>query len=311
MKVVEGTGSTVKKGKPTESERSTPAAEDADATLPSSSPSCDAPSRISGDMLSQPPKSGSIRPGNDSDQPGEFRRTTRVQRAAQSSTGVDVFGPVHVRPLQARRKAHLSTRVDTDVFSGMSAVALRALTSSNTAKNQKYVAAKLETEVVRKEGMRPDSPAVKMKTILQRQEEERERQKKERADRRARRSEDGPEVVEPQGPGDRGDLTVLDMDDHCNGEGLEGSSSADLQKHQRGPGDQEDYETPDKPPKRTRLDEDDDMAVEKKRVKWDRGLSTMIYLEDVQPRGRARPKEIPIKKGCLAKTAKVGEQSSV
>src|ERR1700722_2651351 len=186
VKVVEGTGSTVKKGKPTESERSTPAAEDADATLPSSSPSCDAPPRISGDMLSQPPKSGSIRPGNDSDQPGEFRRTTRVQRAAQSSTGVDVFGPVHVRPLQARRKAHLSTRVDTDVFSGMSAVALRALTSSNTAKNQKYVAAKLETEVVRKEGMRPDSPAVKMKTILQRQEEERERQKKERADRRAR-----------------------------------------------------------------------------------------------------------------------------
>ncbi|KAJ7807063.1 hypothetical protein B0H14DRAFT_3483572 [Mycena olivaceomarginata] len=48
----------------------------------------------------------------------------------------------------------------------------------------------------------------------------------------------------------------------------------------------------------------DDGQAEKKRVKWHRGLSTAVFLDEVEPRPNARPRENVVKKGRLASTAK-------
>jgi len=42
----------------------------------------------------------------------------------------------------------------------------------------------------------------------------------------------------------------------------------------------------------------------KKRVKWDRGLYSEIFLDEIEVKPKKRPKEDIIKKGCLAPTAK-------
>jgi hypothetical protein len=182
----------------------------------------------------------------------------------------------------------------------MSAVALKALTSSNTLRNQRYLAAKLETEVVRKPGARPESPAVKIKPTLQRQRDVKGKERKERADRRARRG-DG-RIGEGQSDTDRqsdiGDSSAADFDSDWDDQ----SSSPLRKRHKRAPGDEEDYETP----LRTRVREEDDAeAAEKRRVKWDRGLFTTIYLDEVTVGARRPPKENIATKGCLAATAKV------
>ena len=42
-----------------------------------------------------------------------------------------------------------------------------------------------------------------------------------------------------------------------------------------------------------------------KRVKWDRGLQTTVFLEDTPPRPRWNVKAVPSSKGCLTPAAKV------
>jgi len=183
----------------------------------------------------------------------------------------------------------------------MSATALQALTNSNTTKNQQ-IFSKLEREIIRKDGVRPESPIVKVRTILQKQREARDRQRLERAERRARRSEDGPELSDTEGASDFGDQSMVSTDrEHDENEGVVSS------KHRRGPGEVEDYETPerpDRPVKRLRFGDDThEDARERKRVKWHRGLSTEIYLDQVQPQP-SRRKDAIIEKSCLAPTAK-------
>jgi hypothetical protein len=234
----------------------------------------------------------------------KIRRTARARKATQPNATIDVFGTVNAPPLLPRRKAQGlgSARADADAFSGMSAVALRALTSSNTTRNQKYIAAKLETEVIRREGARPDSPTVKIKTTIQRREEERAEQRKERAERRARRSDDGFGFPDAEGHFP----TSMSIDGESDWDlDEQGDERRTASKHQRGPGDEEDYETPEKSerlPKRSRAE--GDVREEKKRVKWDHGLSTAIFVDDVHPRTRAHPDKNLIRKGCLARTAK-------
>ncbi|KAJ7109355.1 hypothetical protein C8R44DRAFT_884402 [Mycena epipterygia] len=223
---------------------------------------------------------------------GSVRRTTRLRKSVFPTSA----GPA--QPLPTRRKVSSQQAPSgSGAFAGMTAVALKALTSSNTTKNQKYLAAKLETEVVRKEGARPESPAVKIRTIAQREQEEKNTQRKTRAARRARRSDEG--LSEMEGLSDEGDSVDI-YSDYMD--------SSPLRRHRRGPGDDEDYETPkvDRPTKRARSDSEngEEGPAEKKRVKWHRGLSTAVFLEDVEPRPKARPKENIIKKGCLAPTAK-------
>jgi len=193
----------------------------------------------------------------------------------------------------------LHTRPENDVFMGMSATALKALTSSNTVKNQQTVAL-FAMEVIRKEGLRPESPTVKIRTILQRQREEKHQQRKERAERRARRSDEGWGGSDTEGVIEHSDQ-LLDVDDHDRtGDGM-------ATMHGRGPGDDEDYETPEKQRavKRLRFGEDAHEEMKSaKQVKWHRGLSTAVCLDDIHPKPRA-PSNHVIAKGCLAPSVKV------
>ncbi|KAK7467100.1 hypothetical protein VKT23_004160 [Stygiomarasmius scandens] len=225
-----------------------------------------------------------------------LRRTTRARRTAQPVPGLPSNRRAE-RPPPSRRKTPMIH--DSGPFSNMSAVALRALTTSNTTKNQKYLAATLEMEVIRKEGPRPDSPVMKVKTISEKEKEEKERDRNARAERRARRNQDGSDDTamlvsnSTQSDTDEDDWDQLAM-------------SPTPKQHMRGAGEDEDYETPDKlrPMKRMRLLDDGEDASEKKRVKWDRGLCTEMYLDEIKPRRQQARSNTPVMKGCLAPTAK-------
>jgi hypothetical protein len=241
---------------------------------------------------------------DDAESSVKVRRTSRIRKQAPLN---DVF--TTPRTLQPRRKAAASSRSDADGFSGLSSVALKALTSSNTARNQLNFVS-LATEVIRKDGRRPESPIMKVRTVSQREAERKSRGRSERAHRRARRSEDG--MSDTDGcSSDRGDSSLVEGDSQAD-EDQDEDENFRLHKHRRGPGDEEDYETPAKPErplKRPRFGENEesqDEIQEKKRVKWDRGLYSEIYLDEIEVKPKKRPKEDTIKKGCLAPTAKAG-----
>ncbi|KAI0699728.1 hypothetical protein BC835DRAFT_1405086 [Cytidiella melzeri] len=183
----------------------------------------------------------------------------------------------------------------------MSALALKSLTATNTHRNQKQFS-ELQTEVILKEGKRPDSPTTKVRTTLDQQRDERNQQRQERAARRAKKT------AEAEAAGVEPDLSIMTMDEDLG----------DLSVHARGPGDEEDYETPEKPErplKRGRFDEvgsgggsGSSSGTEdrlEKRVKWDRGLSKTVYFTGTPPNPRRPPKEEFTKKGCLATRAKI------
>ncbi|GBE82302.1 hypothetical protein SCP_0406860 [Sparassis crispa] len=259
---------------------------------PIAGPSCESSlyttSRESKVTSAEPPSPPQVEPSTTSD----TRRSARSRRRVGRSS--DVFGAIAattVQPLQPRRKRPVV--IEPSVFSGMSALALKALTTSNTTKNQQQMVA-LQTEVIRKEGLRPESPTTKVRTILDRQKEMKVQERKERAERRARRSA-GEGTSEPDGSSDVGDFSILSVD--VDGVPL---------RHRRGPGDEEDYETPDRyerPAKRGRT-EADEAVKDERRVRWDRGLATMVYLDDSPLNPRKPPKGEPVMKGCLAHTAK-------
>ena len=228
------------------------------------------------------------------------RRTRRSRKTAQQIN--DIF--TTPRPLQSRRKPPVSNRSEADGFSGLSAVALKALTSSNTTRNQQNFVS-LATEVIRKDGYRPESPIMKVRTISQREAEEKARGRSERAHRRSKRSDDG--ISDLEGfSGDIGDSSMIEV------ESDEDDFDAQGQKHRRGAGDEEDYETPARPTralKRPRfIEESEESEIdiqEKKRVKWDRGLYSEVYLDEIEVNPRRPSKAGTTKKGCLAPTAKV------
>ncbi|EIN07422.1 hypothetical protein PUNSTDRAFT_105138 [Punctularia strigosozonata HHB-11173 SS5] len=221
----------------------------------------------------------------------ETRRTRRSRKPTQAN---DVFGP-RVVSLQPKRKEprDRSAPPNAGIFWGMTATALRALTNSNTSKNERYYAT-LKTEIVRKEGERPASPVMKAKTISQRQQEEKERGRQERAARRARRSEGS--VAETEASSQDWDEGNVDADDLEDVPG----------KHRRGAGDEEDYETPHRTQQALRqgAGETEDEGKPKKRVKWDRGLFTTVCLDEVLPKPKKPQKEDLTKRGCLTPKAK-------
>lgn len=225
-----------------------------------------------------------------------LRRTTRSRRTANTT---DVFSEGSSRSTATSRRKPSAFRSE-DVFSGMSITALKDLTTSNTVHNQKYLAARLETEVIRREGIRPESPAMKVRTVSQRQQDEREKQRAERAKRRSRRSG---ELLD-EDVGGSSDVGYSSL-------GEEHASDEEQVKHQRGAGDEEDYVTPERPLrhlKRMRLfgdPEDEEPEPPKRRVKWDRGLFTTVYLDEVQLGSRQTTKENMSLRGILAPTAKV------
>lgn len=240
-----------------------------------------------------PPSRQDVKGSEPSSRP---RRTSRTRKPAQQQYVLDVFnGNTSTRPSSGRRKSQ--PRAEGDGFMGMSATALKALTTSNTTKNQQTVAV-LATELVRKEGPRPESPTVKVRTVLQKQRDERDTRRKERAQKRAQMSES---------------LGASGIDGLDDGLSLDGRADHDendyamLQKHRLGPGDEEDYETPERPERAIeplRLEGADRKVKPVKQVKWHRGLSTTVYLDEVDPRPGPLPKNV-VARGCLAPTSKV------
>jgi hypothetical protein len=228
----------------------------------------------------------------------DFSSTRRTTRSRKPVNYVPTLGTAATenRPL-TRRKQPIFPVIEHGPFSGMTATALRALTSSNTEKNQHYIFATLETQVIRKDGPRPESPVMK---ASQRPKNSTEQQRQARAKRRARRSGEG---------------GSSDIDDSGQEDGF-GPDEAELQsRHKRGAGETEDYATPARPGKRLRFDgdentENENTAAEEKRVKWDKGLLTEVFIDEIHPRTQARPFEGAQKKGCLAPTAKVSPDSS-
>lgn len=223
-----------------------------------------------------------------------LRRTTRSRKTALS--GSDVFGPPSGRGAQSRRKTQ--ARPAEPMFLGMSAIALKALTNSNTQRNQEYLVARLEREIVRRQGVRPESPGLKMRTIAQKEQEEQGIRREERAQRRARRSDEGAlsdsDGLDPLS--DRGDLDT--SSEHI---------AVPFSKHRRGAGEEEDYESPahlDRVARRLNFDGAEDM-VARKRVKWDKGLFSEVFLDEIEPRTRHREPDDFSTRPCLATAAKV------
>ncbi|KAF9264700.1 hypothetical protein L218DRAFT_198320 [Marasmius fiardii PR-910] len=279
-----------------------------------SEPTMGAPVLVQHDAVSDPPPSiaeGLPEPSVLTEEPPEpsvygLRRTTRVRKPVM---GINPPLPSNRRgdgTSQPRRRKPPVFQ-GTGPFSNMTAGDLRQLTSSNTTRNQQYLTALLETEIVRREGPRPESPGIRAKTVSEKEQEEKEREKNARAERRANRSkrrsgEDDEEGSEKVG------LQESDDDDEGDNEAWEHlNSSPSVRRHRRGAGEDEDYETP-KQPKRSKSDENVDVdegseeGGDKKRVKWDQGLFTEVFLDEVQP--RPRNGIVAAGKGCLAPTAK-------
>ncbi|KAI0721713.1 hypothetical protein C8T65DRAFT_203197 [Cerioporus squamosus] len=244
------------------------------------------------------------------------RRSTRSKRGSAPAT--DVFGSVvttsSTRPLQSRRRGPLPSET-AGPFAGMSALALKTLTSANTVRNQQQVVI-IQTEVVRKEGPRPDSPTTRVRSALEKQKEELVQQRKERAERRARRS-GGSDLDIPPAEGATGDGTATDGGSDGGDASFvsidrDGDSEAVPIRHRRGPGDEEDYETPprpERPTKRGRFEggedgEDKERNPPERRVKWDKGLHTTVFLHDTPPNPKWNTKAVPSQKSCLTPAAK-------
>jgi len=184
----------------------------------------------------------------------------------------------------------------------MSAVTLKALTNTNTVKNQHNLAAILETEVIRKPGNRPGSPGTKVRTIDEKRKLEQGKERRERAERRARRAS------EPQ------EDSSLTSEDEAN---LPLGPDGRPLRHRRGPGDEEEYESPEKAERRrtrARIGEAGKPGeeVEVKTVRWDRGLFTMVYFDDLPLQSQTHdksPTPVAHTRGALASSAKVEVQA--
>ncbi|KAG6850228.1 hypothetical protein H0H93_016075 [Arthromyces matolae] len=221
--------------------------------------------------------------------PDALRRTTRLRKVLHPSLNLDAT------EMKPRRKPTQGQGRGDSSYAELSATALRALTTSNTVRNQQYLTVKLVTEIVRREGDRPETPAVKIKTVVQREQEEKKRQRKERASRRASLTGENLASVNNEDKRMEGDTDDDEDDD-----------SPTPKRHKLGPGDEEVYKTPMRKLKRLKLVDDDveDSVEDERRVKWDRGLFTTISLDEVKVGTRPPPKDNMATKGCLATAAK-------
>lgn len=162
------------------------------------------------------------------------------------------------------------------------AIALRQLTTSNTLRNQEYYSL-VQTKVVMKDGARPPSPTTKVRTIVEKMKDDELKNRGERAARRAGRG---------------GSLTTDD------GDGRSETSEIPENRHPRGAGEDEDYETPVKQKRiRTESMQENDGDI-KKRVKWDKNLLRRYEIEESDLEGLKRGIELAkarsAMKGCLS-----------
>ncbi|PFH54373.1 hypothetical protein AMATHDRAFT_639 [Amanita thiersii Skay4041] len=252
---------------------------------------------VAGERPPQPP-SDELQATAHQLQTGRVTRTRKRGQARATDSNVR-------QTSQSRSRGNGASTIvfPTDVFGGMSAVALKALTNSNTVKNQQYITAKLEMEIIRKPGLRPESPVMKVQSILERTQNEKVRERRERAHRRAQRMDGelaayGDDISQ----GENSEvLPVPKLDDDApsaeNGDYSE--------KHRRGSGEDEDYQTPERQVKKAKLADGSEADIEERRVKWDKGLFSVINLEEVQLGSRPLFNDATAPKGCLALTSKV------
>lgn len=221
------------------------------------------------------------------------RRTARPRRLPQGSHSLTKPSTQPATLSEPRQRKPPAVRTGPNLFRGLTPLAINSMTRTNTAKNEQYQTAQLETEVVRREGSRPESPVMKVKTRSQKEQDDKSKNRRLRAERRAQRL-------------DTGDGEPL-LSNGAEEESADIDAPGSPVRHRRGPGDEEDYVTPDRPPpqKRVRLDEDDGGVRVVKMVKWDKGLSKTIFVDEIEIGNWKRPKEIPSIKSCLAASAKV------
>ena len=212
------------------------------------------------------------------------RRTTRSRRGPSALLEETGFGAPSASPSRPPPKKRPPP--DSSGFAGLSINALKNLTTDNTVKNQKVMSL-LETEIVRKEGKRPESPAMKLRTIAEKEKEEKTKLREQRAQRRAKRSDC--EELEPP------DINELAQQEDG--------------RHRRGAGEDEDYTTPERPMrplKRLKADGSEEVEIamaKERRVQWDRLLFTAAFIDEI-PEKLSRPHDQRHGKGCLSQAAK-------
>lgn len=154
---------------------------------------------------------------------------------------------------------------------------LKNLTSFHTARNEVYFCS-IARNVHKREGPRPPSPN-KVRTIAEREEEERKLSRERRARKRESRKSNGDTDGEWDSAGSDAEVMV-----HT--------------KHIRGPGDDEDYATPARPGKGRKSQKPSDAA----RVRWDKGL----VVRSDGPRAGKLPAERRPLKSCLRHQVRLG-----
>jgi hypothetical protein len=185
--------------------------------------------------------------------------------------------------LKKSRKPPTNRSAATSVPGGLpaDAASLRQLTNKNTERNQEYAFSVVETQVVLKGGKRPPSPSTRVKTMLEKRKQDASggKARGERAARRAERREGGSLDGASEASGSAA------ASENGNFEGDDEGTPA--KKHSRGPGEEEDYETPIRWAKRAREEdsgsesEDAARGRGKKRVKWDKELQQRFeFVED-------------------------------
>lgn len=175
-------------------------------------------------------------------------------------------------------------------------MALHTLTSTNTQQNQKQVVS-LKTEVIHKAGKRPGSPTMKVCALLEKQPKMKVPQCQQHAEWQARRSSEGLHAGESQA-----DMSI-DLGDASN---VTVDEDGVPVRHRRGPGDEEDYETPPRPDRLSKREQlNHKVETKDKYVKWDRGLATAVYIDEITPNPKKLVSSDAVRKGCLAPTSKV------
>lgn len=150
---------------------------------------------------------------------------------------------------------------------------LKNLTSFHTARNEVYFCS-IARNVHKREGPRPPSPN-KVRTIAEREEQERKLSRERRAKKRDSRKSSG------ETDADEWDSTGSDAE----------KDEVILTKHVRGPGDDEDYVTPARPGKARKSAK----PSEATRVRWDKGL----VVRSDGPRAGELPRAKKPLKSCL------------
>lgn len=235
----------------------------------------------------------------------ELRRTARIRRPPTpdsfiASGGTTAAPPTTMFPKRAssrvlrpeatiRPVSRTSTRSPTPNSHFFdSPRRLRTLTTNNTNRNQAIVA-DLERTIIRKSGPRPPSPTSRVRN-RDKSKEELSKEREWRAERRRRRS-------------DMGSSDLEDLDRNS-------LPSPPRKSHSWARGDDEDYETPDRPPQPSRWNP----TKLAKGVKWSRTLVQTIILWDEE--GNKAEASVPQpelesrnrRKSCLLPEAAVGGQ---